>query len=61
MQVIEGQSYIQDDEDMDEYNEDDLEAQSPKVDLKGQSLAKGSTNAPIHGNQEDRGETSANK
>lgn len=49
---MEGQSYIQDDEDMDEYIEDDLDASSPKIDLNGKSLAKGSANAPINGTQE---------
>ena len=61
VQVMEGQSYIQDDEDMDEYIEDDFDAQSPQVDLEGKSLAKGNANAPIHGRPGQLPETSLNK
>jgi len=61
VQVMEGQSYIQDDEDMDEYIEDDLDASSPKIDLDGKGLAKGSANAPINDKQEKLPATSIDK
>ena len=59
--MMEGQSYIQDDEDIDEYVQDELDAQSPVVDLNGKSLAKGSANAPINGKLGQLPETSINK
>lgn len=59
--MMEGQSYIQDDEGMGEYSMDELDAQSPKIDLDGKTLAKGNANAPVNGKQGQLPETSINK